>query len=176
MLLDVKIPGPISFSDVLIAATKQLFNNSGILNCLPLPFFECAKTGITVNQLQNLLTKKKIFMIAIWWYIYIPPGVAGTPALLENLFCIVVCIQARIPLIITGPPGCSKTLSFTIAVDSILHKMCCYCCICFVIVGTGHLVLLFCWCCYNVDSAVEVAVCCHHWLCHVFYLVLWIDI
>lgn len=43
MLLDVKIPGPISFSDVLIAATKQLFNNSGILNCLPLPFLNAQK-------------------------------------------------------------------------------------------------------------------------------------
>ena len=33
-------------------------------------------------------------------------------ALLENIFCMFVCIQNRLPLILTGPPGCSKTLSF----------------------------------------------------------------
>ena len=45
-----------------------------------------------------------------------------TTALLENLFCTVVCIDAKIPLIITGPAGCSKTLSFTIAVDNMKGK------------------------------------------------------
>jgi hypothetical protein len=66
----------------------------------------------------------------------IPPGIARTGAVMENLFCSVVCIQAGIPLIITGnkynyhakyklfgisgPPGCSKTLSFTLTCDNMV--------------------------------------------------------
>ncbi len=50
----------------------------------------------------------------------IPVGIARTDALLENLLCTVVCIDTKIPLIIVGPAGCSKTLSFSIAVDSIV--------------------------------------------------------
>ncbi|KAL6077130.1 Replication factor C small subunit [Balamuthia mandrillaris] len=52
----------------------------------------------------------------------IPAGIARTDALLENLWCTVICIDAKIPLIIVGPPGCSKTLSFTIAVDNMKGK------------------------------------------------------
>src|SRR3990167_5792618 len=48
----------------------------------------------------------------------IPPGIACTRALLENLWSIVVCCSAMIPLIIIGPPGCSKTLSFSIAIQN----------------------------------------------------------
>ncbi|KAH3761459.1 AAA+ ATPase [Pelomyxa schiedti] len=48
----------------------------------------------------------------------LPPGIARTSAFLENLFCCVVCLDAKIPLVIVGPPGCSKTLSFKIAVDN----------------------------------------------------------
>lgn len=46
---------------------------------------------------------------------YIPIGIAKTQAFKENLFCCIICIQSGIPLIITGPPGTSKTLSFNIA-------------------------------------------------------------
>src|SRR5690242_15252510 len=53
------------------------------------------------HQLQDLFNK-----------MVIPPGIAPTQAVLENLFCNVVCIETKIPLIVTGPPGCSKTLSF----------------------------------------------------------------
>lgn len=38
----------------------------------------------------------------------------------ENLFAIVVCVQLRMPLIIIGPPGSSKTLSFQIVQQSVL--------------------------------------------------------
>ncbi len=48
----------------------------------------------------------------------IPEGVALTTGLKQNLFCIVVCVDALLPLMIVGPPGCSKTLSFSIAVDN----------------------------------------------------------
>ena len=44
-----------------------------------------------------------------------PRGIAPTRGLKENLFATVICIEACIPLIITGPPGTGKTLSFQIA-------------------------------------------------------------
>ncbi|XP_065192858.1 uncharacterized protein LOC135823909 [Sycon ciliatum] len=49
----------------------------------------------------------------------IPSGVALTDALKENIFCIVACIQTKIPLGIIGEPGCSKTLSFHIVRDNL---------------------------------------------------------
>ena len=48
-----------------------------------------------------------------------PVGVADTQALRENLYAIIVCCMTRIPLIIIGPPGCSKTLSFKIALANL---------------------------------------------------------
>jgi hypothetical protein len=48
----------------------------------------------------------------------LPSGIACNQALKENFFCTVVCIENRIPLIIIGPPGCSKTLSFKIAAET----------------------------------------------------------
>lgn len=47
-----------------------------------------------------------------------PKGVASTIALRENLFSIVVAVSALIPLLIKGPAGCAKTLSFSIAMDN----------------------------------------------------------
>ena len=45
-------------------------------------------------------------------------GIAATDSFLENLFCTVVCIDAKVPLMVVGPPGCSKTLSFSIAMKN----------------------------------------------------------
>lgn len=36
------------------------------------------------------------------------------------MFAIIVCIQLRMPLIVVGPPGSSKTLSFQIVQQSVL--------------------------------------------------------
>ncbi|XP_065839047.1 uncharacterized protein [Oscarella lobularis] len=48
-------------------------------------------------------------------HMHLPSGVAKTKALKENLFAIVVCTLCRVPLIIVGAPGSSKTLSFNLA-------------------------------------------------------------
>ena len=55
--------------------------------------------------------------------IELPPGVANTKALRENLFSIITCCMTRIPLIIIGPPGSSKTLSFKIALANLLGEV-----------------------------------------------------
>ncbi|KAL4512103.1 hypothetical protein ABPG72_005105 [Tetrahymena utriculariae] len=39
-------------------------------------------------------------------------------ALKENCFCIALCILTKVPLFITGEPGTSKTLSFTLVINS----------------------------------------------------------
>ena len=49
----------------------------------------------------------------------LPPGIAKTQALKENIFATIVCTVTRIPLIIVGAPGSSKTLSFNIVVSNL---------------------------------------------------------
>ena len=51
--------------------------------------------------------------------ITLPPGVAATEALKENLYSIVICTMTHTPLIILGPPGSSKTLSFKIVISNL---------------------------------------------------------
>ena len=68
-----------------------------------LKFQECLRT-----ELDWLVSK-----------MVIPQRVARTEALKENLYAIVVCAMTHTPLIIVGPPGSSKTLSFRITVDNL---------------------------------------------------------
>ena len=51
--------------------------------------------------------------------ISLPPGIAKTQALKENLFAIVMCTMTHTPLIITGAPGSSKTLSFNLVIANL---------------------------------------------------------
>lgn len=46
--------------------------------------------------------------------ITLPDRIAPTEALKENVFATIVCVMTHTPLIIVGPPGSSKTLSFKI--------------------------------------------------------------
>ena len=59
------------------------------------------------------------------WFInklQIPLGVAKTRALKENVLANIVCCEKRIPLIILGEPGTSKTLSFNLTVENLKGK------------------------------------------------------
>ena len=38
-------------------------------------------------------------------------GIAKNTALLENIFALFVCVNAKVPLFMVGKPGCSKSLS-----------------------------------------------------------------
>ena len=56
------------------------------------------------------------------WYsdrVTLPPGIAKTDALKENLLATILCCITKLPLIIEGAPGTSKTLSFNIAVANL---------------------------------------------------------
>lgn len=59
------------------------------------------------------------------WYIErlcLPPGIAKTRALKENVFANIACCQTHTPLIIIGEPGTSKTLSFNLVSSSFKGK------------------------------------------------------
>ncbi|CAK9011985.1 E3 ubiquitin-protein ligase rnf213-beta (Mysterin-B) (Mysterin-beta) (RING finger protein 213-B) (RING finger protein 213-beta) (RING-type E3 ubiquitin transferase rnf213-beta) [Durusdinium trenchii] len=47
----------------------------------------------------------------------LPPGVAPNGALRENLFVMILCIDARLPLVLVGKPGSSKSLAMQIIRD-----------------------------------------------------------
>jgi hypothetical protein len=49
---------------------------------------------------------------------HVPQGIAPTSALKENVFATVLCVVARVPLNITGPPGCGKTLAVQTVVEN----------------------------------------------------------
>lgn len=48
----------------------------------------------------------------------LPIGIAPTDALKENIYATVVCTMARIPIVLVGPPGSSKTISFKIVISN----------------------------------------------------------
>jgi hypothetical protein len=65
------------------------------------------------NVLKNLKLDMKKIINSQLEYFYslleknnvIPNGIAKTQALMENIFCIFVCLQSKTPLFIIGPPG-----------------------------------------------------------------------
>ena len=63
----------------------------------------------------DIIQKEKEFIIS---KVNIQPGIAKNSTLLENVFSLFVCIVNKIPLIICGKPGTSKSLSFQILYDS----------------------------------------------------------
>ncbi|CAF1092976.1 unnamed protein product [Adineta steineri] len=52
----------------------------------------------------------------------LPPGTAKNRALLDNIFVLLVCIVNRIPVIICGKPGCSKTSAVQIVLSNLKGK------------------------------------------------------
>ncbi|UJR36511.1 hypothetical protein I4U23_029232 [Adineta vaga] len=52
----------------------------------------------------------------------LPPGTAKNRALKDNIFVLLVCIINRIPVIICGKPGCSKTSAVQIVISNLKGK------------------------------------------------------
>ena len=61
------------------------------------------------EELMNRMTEK-------------PTGTATNRALLDNIFVMFVCVLNRIPLILCGKPGCSKTLAIQIIISNLKGK------------------------------------------------------
>jgi MoxR-like ATPase len=53
----------------------------------------------------------------------IPPGIGKNKSLKENIFVMFTCIMNKIPLIIVGKPGSSKTLAMNIVTKSLKGKL-----------------------------------------------------
>ncbi len=78
-----------------------------------------------LKNLSGEITFGKAFQEELDWYaerVELPPGIAKTQALKENLFATIICCVTRTPLIIEGAPGSSKTLSFNIVVSNLKGK------------------------------------------------------
>jgi hemicentin len=72
--------------------------------------------------LPNEVNFTKAFFSEMDWFcdnIELPPGIAKTRALKENLFATIVCTVTHTPLIIVGAPGSSKTLSFNLTISNL---------------------------------------------------------
>ena len=78
---------------------------------------QCAKL-----QVGNDVNFTKAFDDELDWYMErmsLPPGIAKTRALKENVFANIACCQTHTPLIIIGEPGTSKTLSFNLVTSTL---------------------------------------------------------
>ncbi len=68
----------------------------------------CGQKNATVEETLTLC------MDALMAQTELEPGIAKTRGLQENIFMVVVCCLAQVPLMIVGPPGSAKTLAVTI--------------------------------------------------------------
>ena len=79
----------------------------------------------TCDQFHSEVTFSQAYKDELRWYIdrvVLPPNIAKTEALMENVFATIACTMTRTPLIIVGAPGSSKTLSFNIVAANVQGK------------------------------------------------------
>ena len=77
------------------------------------------------DRMEGEITFSLAYKRELRWFIRhikLPAGIAETNALMENVFAIIACAVTHTPLIIVGPPGSSKTLSFNIASANLKGK------------------------------------------------------
>ena len=111
---------------------KKNKNDNIYINSLSLCLYFCYYIRLSNNELRKelqlkiekilngkdflkIIQKEKEFIVS---KIKIPPGIAKNTNLLENIFALFVCVINKIPLIICGKPGTSKSLSFQLLYDS----------------------------------------------------------
>ena len=103
---------------------KNLTDYEIYLFSINLSVFVCYYLRLTRKDFRNEFTKKmNIFFERdfreipkkeqeyIANNIEMKEGIAKNTALLENIFSLFVCVNAKVPLFIVGKPGCSKSLS-----------------------------------------------------------------
>jgi hypothetical protein len=78
---------------------------------------------LSVHSGELELSKSlKSFTDLIMNHLDLPPGVASSYELGENVLAIIICCISKIPLLIIGEPGTSKTLSFHIVSSNLKGK------------------------------------------------------
>ena len=71
------------------------------------------------NFLIDLLRREQLKLVE---GMELPSGTAKNQALIENIFVLLVCIVNRIPVILCGKPGCSKTSAIQIVISNMKGK------------------------------------------------------
>ena len=85
---------------------------------------EQAKFRQEIARIMNLKCEKTFLIIAeeeeeyLFNKVKLPSDIAKTKSLLKNLFALFFCIITKVPIIICGKPGCSKSLSYDILFNS----------------------------------------------------------
>ena len=77
------------------------------------------------DRLSGEITFSQAIEEELTWFIEqveLPPNIAKTEALKENVFVTIACAVNHTPLIIVGDPGSSKTLSFNVAIANLKGK------------------------------------------------------
>lgn len=77
------------------------------------------------QALPDCSSFSQVFSEQLDWFVdevELENGIARTQALKENIFAIIACVLTTTPLIIVGPPGSSKTLSFSIVISNLKGK------------------------------------------------------
>ncbi|EAR87838.2 AAA domain, dynein subfamily protein (macronuclear) [Tetrahymena thermophila SB210] len=106
--------------------------------CLYLSFYinYCVRLPLINQRKQYLYKLSEIFQenrLQIWKKIddvstylinqtEVPRGIVKNTALKQNVFTLFVSIMNKIPVVLIGPPGCSKTLSLRIIIKSMKGK------------------------------------------------------
>lgn len=103
-----------AFRDNIERLTKEYFDS------IPADF----KEGLNADDWLFTNTKFNGWLLdQMDWFIRamspLPPGIAANVALTENVFMMIVCITCRIPLIVVGNPGTSKTLAASIIFEKL---------------------------------------------------------
>ncbi|CAF3395094.1 unnamed protein product [Rotaria sp. Silwood1] len=76
-----------------------------------------------VSKVENFLVKfLEIEQQKLIERMNLPVGTAKNHALMDNIFVLLVCIVNRIPVIICGKPGCSKTSAVQIVISNLKGK------------------------------------------------------
>ena len=79
----------------------------------------------SVDRMEGEVTFSQAYSDELRWFISkveLSLGIAETKALMENIFAIIACTVTHTPLIIVGPPGSSKTLSFNVVSANLKGK------------------------------------------------------
>ena len=100
--IDIKITRKYAVT-VANVATPRLCIPSHSLSLLTPHSHMCDACSLICLQMDELVSQMQI-----------PDNIAMTQALKENIFSVIVCAACKIPLIMVGEPGSSKTLSVTL--------------------------------------------------------------
>jgi hypothetical protein len=55
----------------------------------------------------------------LWSYAHHTKGLAKTNAIMETLYANILAVENKMGMLVTGPPGCGKTLSFNLACENL---------------------------------------------------------